>query len=169
MATGELDHLARRPANAATDIEDLHAALQPHVVRKIVLVTSDGLGKGFPVCEPAEVERLAPCVLVQIRSEVIVPVIIIVWLTTEDSPDSDDQWMNYSLSGQAGIVGCPSLSDLVRLFFGLLAPMLKVFVDGCAVSGVVLAHHGADAALGSGRAPVQHLVEGMLLSLLGRD
>lgn len=37
-----------------------------------MLVEGDGLVEGFTICEAAEVEGLAPTVLVEIRSKVVV-------------------------------------------------------------------------------------------------
>lgn len=72
VAAGELCNLAGRATDTAADIEDFHALLDANGVSQVVLVTGNCLVKGLAVGESAEVERLAPAVLVQIRGQVVV-------------------------------------------------------------------------------------------------
>lgn len=72
VGAGELGDLAGRAANAAADVEDLHALLDAHAVGEVVLVTGNGLVEGLADGEAAEVEGLAPAVLVQVGGEVVV-------------------------------------------------------------------------------------------------
>jgi hypothetical protein len=73
VCTGELGDLARWPAYAATDIENLHALLDADLMGKIVLMSGNGLVEALANRVPAEVEGLAPAVFVQISGEVVVP------------------------------------------------------------------------------------------------
>lgn len=72
MRVGELGNLAGGTANAAADVEDLHALLDANLSSQVVLVTSNGLVKGLAGGETAEVEALAPAILVDICREVVV-------------------------------------------------------------------------------------------------
>lgn len=72
VAAGELCNLTGRATDTAADIEDFHALLDTNGVGQVVLVTGNCLVKGLAVGESAEVERLAPAILVQIRRQVVV-------------------------------------------------------------------------------------------------
>lgn len=72
VGAGELGDLAGGAANTAPDVEDLHPFLDPDLVGEVVLVAGNGLVEVLAAGVPAEVERLAPAILVEIRGEVIV-------------------------------------------------------------------------------------------------
>jgi hypothetical protein len=72
IAAAELDHLARRATHTAPDVQHAHVVAQAHDVGEVVLVAGNGLREGLAVCEAAEMERLAPAVLVQVGGEVVV-------------------------------------------------------------------------------------------------
>lgn len=72
VASGELCNLTGRAANTAANVEHLHALLDANAVCQVVLVTGNGLVKGLAGGEAAEVEGLAPAVLVQIGGQVVV-------------------------------------------------------------------------------------------------
>lgn len=69
---GELDHLSGRSSNTATNVEHAHVVGQSHLVGQVVLMAGNGLVKRLSVGEAAEVEALAPAVLVQVGREVVV-------------------------------------------------------------------------------------------------
>ncbi len=72
VSASELGNLAGRAADSAANIENLHALGDVDAVGKVVLVAGDSLVEGLAVGETAEVEGLAPAVLVEIRREVVV-------------------------------------------------------------------------------------------------
>lgn len=74
VGVGELGNLPCGAANAAADVEDLHAGLDADLHGKVVFVARNGLVEGLADRVPAEVEALAPAILVQIRREVVVAV-----------------------------------------------------------------------------------------------
>lgn len=72
MGASELGDLAGRAANTATNVEDLHTLLHVHGVGEVVLVAGDSLVERLALGEAAEVERLAPAILVDVGGKVIV-------------------------------------------------------------------------------------------------
>ncbi len=72
MRIGELSNLAGRATNTAADVEDLHAGLDTDLHGEEVLMTSNGLVEGLAWRIPAEVEALAPTILVQIGRKVVI-------------------------------------------------------------------------------------------------
>lgn len=70
---GELGDLAGRAANTAANVKHTHSGTKRHAVGDVVLVTGDGAVKRLSVGEAAEVEALAPAVLVEVGSKVVVP------------------------------------------------------------------------------------------------
>jgi hypothetical protein len=68
----ELDNLSGRATNTTTNIKDLHVVLEVHDVGEVVLVAGNGLFERLAVGETAEVERLAPAVLVKVGGQVVV-------------------------------------------------------------------------------------------------
>ena len=72
VCAGELGHLASWSTNTAADIQHLHALLDTNVVSQVVLVASNGLVERLAIGETAEVEALAPAVLIEIGSKVVV-------------------------------------------------------------------------------------------------
>lgn len=136
MRTRELGHLPRRPAHAAADVQDPGSFLDAHAVRQVLLVARDGGVEGLPVGEAAEVERLAPAVLVQVRGQVVV------------------------LPRQRRVVGAAGLADRGRLVAGgLVIPVLEVLVYCCFLGRVVFSEERAEAALVGRRVLVEGLFE----------
>ena len=74
VGTGELGDLSRRPTNTAANIEHFHALREADAVRKVMLVSGRGLVEALANGVTAEVEGLAPAVLVEIRREIVVSV-----------------------------------------------------------------------------------------------
>ena len=68
----ELDNLSSRATNTTTNIQDLHVVLEVHDVGEVVFVTGESLSERLAECETAEVEGLAPTVLVKVGSQVVV-------------------------------------------------------------------------------------------------
>lgn len=68
----ELDNLSSRATNTTTNIQDLHVLLEVHDVGEVVFVTGNSLSERLAICETAEVEGLAPTVLVKVGSQVVV-------------------------------------------------------------------------------------------------
>lgn len=77
VSAAELGNLTSRATNTATNIEDLHALLDADAVGKVVLMSGNGLVKRLAEGETAEVERLAPSVLVQIGRKVVVAIMVV--------------------------------------------------------------------------------------------
>lgn len=71
-ALGELCNLSRWPAYAATDIQHFHPLLDSQHVGQVMLMPRESLQERLPDTEAAEVKGLAPCLLVEVRDEVIV-------------------------------------------------------------------------------------------------
>ena len=74
MCTCEFGNLSRWASNSTANIEDFVAIFNADFRRKVVLVAGNGLVERFTVCESTEVEGLAPSVLVEICSEIVVTV-----------------------------------------------------------------------------------------------
>lgn len=68
----ELDNLPGRATNTTTNIQNLHVVLEVHDVGEVVFVTGESLFERLAECETAEVEGLAPTVLVKVGSQVVV-------------------------------------------------------------------------------------------------
>lgn len=64
VSAGELGDLTSGAANTTADIKDLHTFLDADVVGEVVLMTGDGLVERLAKGVSAEVEGLAPAVLV---------------------------------------------------------------------------------------------------------
>jgi hypothetical protein len=137
--------------------------LDVDAVGEVVLVAGNGLVEGLAVGEAAEVERLAPAVLVQVGGEVVV------------------------LPGQGSVLGLTSLwrfsvslwrcrdagagrtyGALLRSFVlgRLTVKVLEVLVDGGLLGIVALGEHGGHATAGLGRLSVEGLVELGITSLV---
>jgi len=72
VGAGELGNLAGRSTDTAANIKDLHSLLDSNAMSKIVFVASDSLTERLAMGEAAEVERLAPSVLVQISGKIVI-------------------------------------------------------------------------------------------------
>ena len=72
MASGELGDLTGGATNTAPDVEHPHTLLDANRVREVVLVAGNGLVERLAVGEAAEVEGLAPSILVEVGREVVV-------------------------------------------------------------------------------------------------
>lgn len=72
IGAGEFDHFSCWTTNTASDVQNSLALLHVHDVGEVVLVTGNCLFEWLAVCESAEVEGLAPAVLVEIGSEVVI-------------------------------------------------------------------------------------------------
>lgn len=104
-----------------------------------MFVSGDGAVECLSVCEAAEVEALAPSVLVEIGCEVVVPILLgknLVSSYTLSFEHLSYQRMQVVecrgkdlLSSDGGIVISPLLSDQLGLVFSLLViPVLKVLL-----------------------------------------
>lgn len=74
MDARELRDLPCGSPYTATDVQNLHTLFEIHGMGQVVLMTSDGLTKGFAIARAAEVEGLAPAVLVKVSYKVIIPI-----------------------------------------------------------------------------------------------
>jgi hypothetical protein len=72
VCASELRNLASWPSNTTANVEDFVSVFDTDLRGEIVLMASNGLVERFTVGETAEVEGLAPAVLVEIRSEVVI-------------------------------------------------------------------------------------------------
>lgn len=75
MGAGEFGNLAGWSSYTAANIEDFVSILNTNLGGEVVFVSGNGLVEGLPVCESAEVERLAPSVFVEISSQVVVTIL----------------------------------------------------------------------------------------------
>lgn len=149
----ELDNLSRRSTNTAANVQDAHVVLEVHLVCEVVLVASNGLVEGLAVGITAEVEALAPTVLVQVSREVVV------------MPGEGGVFVSPLLLGVRMFVACESiwsahLASLLSLVgSGLVVPMLEVLVYRGLLGSLVLLQHGSHTATGARRLAVHCLVE----------
>jgi hypothetical protein len=72
VCSSEFCDLAGWSSNTTANIEDFVSIFDTDLRGEIVLMASNGLVERFTVGETAEVEGLAPAVLVEIRSEVVI-------------------------------------------------------------------------------------------------
>ena len=72
MSASEFHNLPSWSANTTTDIENLHSLLDADLICEIMFMSGNGLLKWFTVCKPAEMERLAPAILIQVCYEIVV-------------------------------------------------------------------------------------------------
>ena len=72
VGTSKLGNLTSRATDTAADIEDTHVLLDADLVGEVVLVAGNSLVEGLADGVAAEVEGLAPAVLVQVGCEVVV-------------------------------------------------------------------------------------------------
>ncbi len=82
MAAGELGNLAGRAADTAANIEHSHTLLDANAVGEVVLVTGNGLVEWLAGRKAAEVERLAPAVLVEVGRKVVVAIEGLAWFVS---------------------------------------------------------------------------------------
>ena len=80
VSTRELGNLTGRATDTTADVENLHSLLDPHAVGEVVLMASNGLVEGFAVGEAAEVEGLAPAILVEVGCQVVVAKLELVFI-----------------------------------------------------------------------------------------
>lgn len=199
VGASELGDLASGTTNTATDIENLHALLDANLVSKVVLMAGNGLVKGLALGESAEVERLAPAILVEIGSKVVVAVnpksvgspkrdiprhgpkghgeteTGIRSLTVESKwriqQYGPDRYVSSSYLFMAGHVK-GSYSSLLRslVLSALVIPVLEVLVDSSLLSRTALSEHGSNTSSGLGRGAVHGLVEvGIALVILALE
>lgn len=71
---GESRDLSGGTTDTTPDIKNGHALSETHHVCEVVLMAGDSLVEALALVEAAEVERLAPTVLVEICREVVVTV-----------------------------------------------------------------------------------------------
>lgn len=64
--TGESSDLPSGTTNTTADIENGHAVPETHHMCQVVLMAGDSLVKGLAFVEAAEVERLAPTILIEV-------------------------------------------------------------------------------------------------------
>lgn len=69
---GELDDLSSRSSNTAANIKHPHVIVQAHLVGEVVLVAGNGPVEALAIGKAAEVETLAPPILVEVGCEVVV-------------------------------------------------------------------------------------------------
>ena len=72
MSTGELCNFSSRSSNSAANVKNLVSVFDANLGSKVVFVAGNGLVEAFAICETAEMEGLAPSILVKICCEIIV-------------------------------------------------------------------------------------------------
>ena len=72
VCASELCDFAGWPSNTTANVEDFVSVFDTDLRGEIVLMASNSLVERFTVGEATEVERLAPAVLVEICSEIVV-------------------------------------------------------------------------------------------------
>lgn len=72
MAASELHHLPSRPSHAASDVKDLHIILDADARPKKVFVADHSLRKALAEGKTTKVQGLAPGVLINVRSQVVI-------------------------------------------------------------------------------------------------
>ena len=118
VAASELGDLSCGSTNTTADIQDVHALLEAHLECEVVLVSGGGLLEGLTLAVAAEVEALAPTVLVKVCGEVVV------------------------VSGEGSVLVTASLAVGLGLVLGsLVVPVLEVLVDSLLLCLLVLAQH----------------------------
>lgn len=194
VGASELGDLASGTTNTATDVENLHALLNSDLVSKVVLMAGNGLVKGLALGESAEVERLAPAILVEIGSKIVVAVnpksvdsprhgpnghgetearirsltVESKWRIRQYGPD---RYVSSSYLFMAGHIKA-SYSSLLRslVLSTLVVPVLEVLVDSSLLSRTTLSEHGSNTTSGLGRGAVHGLVEvGIALVILALE
>lgn len=167
VSTGELGDLSSWSTNTAANIQNLHALLDTDVVSEVVLVASNGLVEWLAECEAAEVERLAPSVLVQVGSKVVV-------MLGESCVLLLSCLCGKLVNAHAGTWnGATYLSDLLGLVgSSLVVPMFEVLINCDLLRSVVLVHPCLESSLLlrglSVHGPHEVLVLGMVLLLESR-
>ncbi len=183
---GELGNLARRSADTTANVQHLHALLDADLRGKVVLVAGNGLVERLAGGESAEVEALAPSVLVDVGGEVVVAIreentvsLLLerrrqsgehdwggrtawsMWHTLLSGPTDAQIVSNYSaLLSRVTSSGATCSSVRVRLGLGLLVvEVLEVLVNSQLLGILVLGHHGSDASLHLRGLAVERLVE----------
>lgn len=169
VAAGELGNLAGRAADAAADVENLHALLDADAVSQVVLVAGNGLVEGLALGETAEVEGLAPAVLVQVGGQVVVvsgegSVLGGAGLKRRLVGSLKESNWHCCQHSRGGLTYSALLGGLV--LGGLVVPVLEVLVDSSLLSITTLGEHGTDATLGLGRLAVHGLVEGSIAGVI---
>lgn len=74
VGISELGNLPSGSTDTAANVQNLHARLDADLRRQEVLMARNGLVEGLAGRIPAEVEALAPAVLVQVGREIVVAV-----------------------------------------------------------------------------------------------
>lgn len=72
VCAGEFGNLSRRATDTTSNIKNFVSILNTNLGRQVMLVAGNCLVEWFTICESAEVERLSPSVLIEIRSEIVV-------------------------------------------------------------------------------------------------
>lgn len=72
MAASELRDFARRTTDTTSDVKNLHALRDADLMGEVVLMPGNSLVEWLAVGKAAEVEGLAPAILVQVGGEVVV-------------------------------------------------------------------------------------------------
>jgi len=72
VGAGELGNLSGRATDATAHVQHPHALLDVDLMGKVVLMPGNGLVKRLAVRKAAEVEGLAPSVLVDVGREVVI-------------------------------------------------------------------------------------------------
>jgi hypothetical protein len=72
VAAGKLRDLPGRPTHTTADVEDSHALFDTSDECEVVFMAGDGLPEGLVGAEAAEVEALAPSILIEVGSEVVI-------------------------------------------------------------------------------------------------
>lgn len=66
MCTRELCDFSGWSTDSTADVEDFVSIFDTDLAGQVVFVASDGLVEGFSICKAAEVEGLAPAVLIEV-------------------------------------------------------------------------------------------------------
>lgn len=187
VAAGELCDFARRSANTTSDVKHLHTLLDSDLVGKVVLMTGNRLIKGLAVGEAAEVEGLAPAILVQIGRQVVVAtrlelasvctggggecaaycLVKVAYSAVRAyvkrrsaSVTSKDRFK----AEKVRVAYCALLGSFVLC--SLVVPVLEVLIDGSLLRITAFAEHGGKTTGGLSTRTVQCLVELSIASVV---
>lgn len=127
---------------------------------EVVLVAGNGLVEGLSKCETAEMEALAPAVLVQVGRKIVV-------VSCQSSIFVSARLKPLVYVRGEGVLWVGYLSSLFGLFCSfLVVPVFEVLVYSRLLSGLILLEYSTQAALDLSRLSVQGLVKGRITGMV---
>lgn len=166
MRAGELGDLAGWASNTASNIKNLHAVLDTDLVGEVVLVAGNGLEEWLVGGEAAEVEGLAPSVLVEVGAQVVIVLGEGGVLCLAGLYHKSVYVQREYLHTAARVVATYS-SDLLGLVLSrLVIPVLEVLINSDLLRSVVLVHPRRESSLLRGGLLVHGLAESLILLMV---